>query len=167
VYSKLARTPIAGAVAAFALSACAVWKSIDTPPPPRKFEGQWQGVLTRGAIPGDSEPWQWKRDFEVKISVSKQTVQVHVLVDGRWREIKPGRFGITWLDTNAIISSISTGTMGDSVWVETWSFVATRLDGRRLEVSFHQQVNNKDVLRSHPSAAWGRIAFGTLERISD
>lgn len=132
-----------------------------------KYEGTWEGSLTRAAVPQGTQDWKWEDNFEVRLTFNRREVSVHVKRDGQWREIKAGQFKAITLDTNAVIVAIATGKDEDGVWVETWSFETTVIDATHLRVMWQRQVKNKDMAASSPDAVWGIFAHGELTRVVD
>jgi|SRR5688572_17095674 len=70
-------------------------------------------------------------------------------------------------DATAVVTSITSGSDDDGVWVETWSFALSVIDSKRIHATSHRQVNNKNLHLDHPDAAWASIVFGVLERVPD
>ena len=146
---------------------CSYAASAKQPNIPEEFRGQWQGTLRRAKLPEMTKDFEWSHSARVRIDISSTETRVYFWISEKWQEIKPRSFGITVFDTNAVITSITSGTDFDGVWVETWSFALSRIDSNRIHASSHRQVNNKNLHRDHPNAAWASIAFGVLERMTD
>ncbi len=130
-----------------------------------KYEGTWEGVLSRGSVPKDGKEIKWESTYQLRLAFSGGKVSVYQGRDGEWREIKPGKFKLETLDTNAVIFAIATGQDKDGVWVETQSFSVTVIDSTHLNVMWQRQVKNKDMEVSNPDAVWGVMAYGTLTRV--
>jgi hypothetical protein len=150
-------------VSAFCFSS----KASASPSIPIEFHGTWEGTLQRTSLPSAEVKPEWTDAGRIRIVISKADVKVFTWNDDEWRQIKPKTFGITVFDTNAVISSITSGRDNDGVWVETWSFAVSIIDSQRLHALFQRQVNNKDLPRDDPDATWGTVAFGKLERVSN
>ena len=148
-------------------TACSVAASAKAPPIAQQLQGQWQGTLRRAKLPEAGQNFDWSSPARIRIDITAANISVYVWNDEKWREIKPRTFGVTFFDTNAVITSITSGRDEDGTWVETWSFALSVIDSHRVHASFQRQVNNKDLKRDDPNAAWGEIAFGTFERMSD
>jgi hypothetical protein len=131
--------------------------------PPGPLGGVWQGTLRLSKVPVRGGEWDWKTDDqEFRLEISGDGAKVATHPNGIWRE-NPRSFNVVQLDTNAVITSITTGRDKDGDWVETWTFVVTLLDSTHLETTWHRQVNNKELPRGDPNAAWDIFGYGQLE----
>jgi hypothetical protein len=164
---RLSLTSVVFASMLIASTTCSHAASPKQPQIPKQFHGQWQGTLRRAKLPDVTKDFEWSHPARVRIDISSTETRVYFWINDKWLEIKPRSFGITVFDTNAVITSITSGTDVDGVWVETWSFALSRIDSHRLHASSHRQVNNKNLHRDHPNAAWAAIAFVVLERVTD
>lgn len=131
------------------------------------YEGTWEGTLTGSTVPDGDEGLTLKNSPHLRLQIGKGNVSVYTSSTGKsdWREIKPGKFQFTILDTNAVLFSISSGRDDDGTWVETWSFAITVVDATHLHVLWQRQVRNKDMDLSKPDAVFGIVAFGQLVRV--
>ena len=112
----------------------------------------------------DEWKWNWKQHFNVRISIKDQSVVVESHRTGTWQKIDHP-FHMISNDTNAVISSINSGTDADGIWIETWSFAITLVDAQHLRVSYQRQVNNKLMPRSATDAVFGAFAYGDLHLV--
>ena len=163
--STLAKLALAAIIASAA--ACTASTSVSKTAVPHNVRGDWRGTLVPAKAPDSADDLEWRDPHRFRLVISESSSHVYVWDTETWREVKPGTFGITALDTSAVITSITSGTDEDGVWVETWSLALTVIDSKRVRAMFQRQVNNKDMKRDDPDAIWGQIAFGVLERASD
>ena len=143
---------------------CSALTSPSTSRIPPDLQGDWSGAPLGAAVKDTKEQLEWHEPARLRVVISDKSARVYAWSNGSWREIKPGTFSIKVFDTNAVISSITSGTDSDGVWVETWSFAFSVIDSRHLRGMFQRQVNNKDMKRDNPSAVWGTVASGVFER---
>jgi hypothetical protein len=160
--AKVLLTAIVASVAA-----CTATTSVSKPVVPLDLRGDWRGTLVIANAPDSHDDLEWRNPNRFRFVVSESSVRVYAWDNETWRETKPGTFDITTYETSAVITSITSGTDEDGVWVETWSFAVTVIDSDHLRAMFQRQVNNKDMKRDDPAATWGQIAFGILERAED
>lgn len=160
--SFIARVLFTAIVASVA--ACTATTTVNKPVVPHDLRGDWLGALVIANAPDSHDDLEWRNPNRFRFVISESAVRVYAWDNETWREIKPGTFGITTYETSAVITSITSGTDEDGVWVETWSFAVTTINSDQLRAMFQRQVNNKDMKRDDPAATWGQIAFGILDR---
>jgi hypothetical protein len=163
--STLARLALTAIITCAA--ACTASTSVSKTAVPYNLTGDWRGSLVPAKAPDSADELEWRDPNRLRLVISESSSHVYVWDKETWREIKPGTFDITAFDTNAVITSITSGTDADGVWIETWSLALTVIDSKHIRAMFQRQVNNKDMNRDDPDAIWGQIAFGILERASD
>ena len=149
------------------VTACTATTTVSKTAVPHDLRGDWRGTLVIANAPDSHDDLEWRNPNRLRFVISESSLRVYAWVNETWTEIKPGTFGITASDTSAVITSITSGTDEDGVWVETWSFALTVMDSQHVRAMFQRQVNNKDMKRDDPAATWGQIAFGILERAGD
>jgi len=163
--SFIARVVLTAIVATVA--ACTATTNASKAAVPHDLRGDWRGTLVIANAPDSHDDLDWRNPTRFRFMISESSVRVFAWDNETWREIKPGTFGITTYETSAVITSITSGTDEDGVWVETWSFAVTVIDSDHVRTMFQRQVNNKDMKRDDPAATWGQIAFGIMERAGD
>lgn len=84
--------------------------------------------------------------------------------DGRWEEVKPGRFQLAGHRTNALVAAIDSARHSGGTWVESWAFNLIVMDTNRMQVLFSRQVNNMQLPTSRTDATFAVLGYGELTR---
>lgn len=124
------------------------------------LDGTWEGDLTRLDADPEKRVAGWQR-------IVIQDYQAHVYYrdkEGKIVEVKPGKFQVQKLISNAIIAAIDTATDSDGRWVETWVFAATQKDAKTLIVNFTRQVNNVNLPLDKQYSKFAYFREGELTR---
>ena len=129
------------------------------------FDGSWEGDLTflQGATLSQKE--QTKARY--RISIQGMKVRVFVIRPEDVKEIKPGKFHVDNLMTNAVVYAMESGHDNEGTWVETWVFTLTQIDKDTVLTNFSRMVNNLDLPPASDHSKFAKEAAGTLRRISD
>jgi TonB family protein len=129
------------------------------------FDGSWEGDLT--FLQGGTLSQKEQTTNRYRISIQGTKVRVFDLRPEGAREIKPGKFHIDLLMTNAIIYATESGRDHEGTWVETWVFTLTQFDRDTLLTNFSRMVNNLDLPLTSDHSKFAKEAAGKLSRISD
>jgi hypothetical protein len=104
------------------------------------FDGTWEGTFTQQPVPGLRKkiypPQTWR------MMVQGDSVRMFISRNGTFSEIKPGGFHFSQSNTNALVSSVDSGSDSDGPWVETESWLLLRTDPDTLSVLFAGGVEN-------------------------
>lgn len=135
-----------------------------------QFVGTWQGRIDFFDAPR-FEPDSKGQSMDVRFVIRPQNAKVFARpvsnATAPWTEVKPGFFaGKTW-GSQAVISSLTSGTDKDGLWVESVSFTLVHDSPMTLVVYYVRAVNNLDLPVANPDAhfAWG--GSGQLQRVDD
>jgi hypothetical protein len=143
-------------------SACALAAS-----PHYLYQGTWEGALTHVATSLGEEGAKGIRELVLRVRFENDTISVAIKLEGEWTDVKPGTFQISQYDTNAVVTSITSGSDDDGTWIETWSFAITPIDDSHIDVLWQRQVKNKNMDATNPYAVFGGVAYGELTRLRD
>ena len=132
---------------------------------PQRFHGKWQGEMRILKLPEVNKDYAWTNPVRFRITITATEPRVQYWLEEKWFDL--GRFGITVFDTNAVITSITSGNGGDGTWVETWSLALSVINRKRMHVSAQRQVQNKNLHGDHADSVWGAVAFGKFEPMTD
>ena len=129
----------------------------------RGLDGQWEGTLTNVQGPGwffsATQPTKW-----VKLVIEGNAARAYYMRDDKVVEIKPGKFKVERLKTNAIVFAVDTGADSDGQWVQNWLYAVTEKDRDTLIVNFYAMANNLNTPLSSSSSKWTSAATGELKR---
>lgn len=131
------------------------------------YDGQWSGTIRCLYDPG-----LWPED-ECDVGVNFEIHGGDFLVEQIIRSKQTGEskkypvstpFQFLRLATNAVATSLNTGTDEDGTWVETWSFVMTLKDPNHMIVHWTRVVNNLDVPQHVSASKFSSVGMGELVR---
>jgi hypothetical protein len=130
------------------------------------LDGQWGGVMITSPAPFRAGQWNWKSGSPIRLELSGNHAKLEIVQGSGWRDF--GRpLTVVRQDTNAVVTSIASGTDDTGKWIETWTLSVTRLDATHLEIVWIRQVNNKFLQRNDPNAAWSVLGYGELTPIKN
>ena len=104
------------------------------------LDGTWEGTLTRihgaGLDPKDYPEQTWR------IAVQGETVRMFIQRDGKFLEIKPGKFRMIRDLNNTLIYSLDSGSDSDGPWIETEVWSILKKSPTTLGITFAGAINN-------------------------
>ncbi|MGA8150221.1 MAG: TonB family protein [Terriglobales bacterium] len=127
------------------------------------LDGTWEGDLTflQGALPSQEGP----TTVRYRIAIHGSTVHVYTVEPQDVREVKPDKFRIEQLMTNAVIYATDSGKDSEGSWVETLVFTVTQGKGTTLLTNLSRVVNKIDPPGSNDRSKFARLAAGELKFI--
>jgi len=128
------------------------------------LDGIWEGTLNVVKAPGWSYS-QTNPTRETRLVIRGNSAQAFQFQQGKILEIKPGKFKIERLETNAIIFAINSGSDSDGKWVQNWLYAVTEKDRDTLIVNLYAMANNLAMPLSNSSSKWSMAATGELKRV--
>lgn len=129
------------------------------------WEGTWEGdlIFLQGATLDQKGPVT----VRYRLTIQGPIVHVYIVRPQDVREIKPFKFHMDFLMTNAVVYETDSGHDDEGTWVETWAFTLTQIDKDTVLTNFSRMVNNLDLPLSSDHSKFAREAVGKLRRISD
>lgn len=118
--------------------------------------GVWQGKIAITDHPEET--------LECRLNITGDKTSVWVMVQGQWREAKPGAFHLKAHKSNAVIFANDSGADEEGTWVESWVFVVTLLDRDELLVEWSRVVNNVDMPGTARGSKFAVHGTGTIKR---
>jgi len=128
------------------------------------LDGSWEGTLTNVQGPGWFFP-ATQPTKKVKLVIQGNSAQAFQVRDDKFVEIKPGKFKVERVKTNAIVFAVDTGSDSDGTWVQNWLYAVTEKDRGTLIVNFYAMANNLNMPLSNSSSKWTTAATGELKRV--
>jgi TonB family protein len=128
------------------------------------FDGSWEGDLTflQGATLSQKE----STTARYRITIQDTDVHVYSLRSDGLKEIKPGKFHIEHVMTNAVLYAMDSGRDEEGTWVETWVFALTQKDADNLLANFSRLVNNVDLPLTNDHSKFAKEVTGELRRVA-
>jgi TonB family protein len=129
------------------------------------FDGSWEGdlIFLQGATLSQKD----QTTVRYRISIQGMKVRVFVVRPEDAKEIKPSKFHVDFLMTNAVVYAMESGHDNEGTWVETWVFTLTQIDKDTVLTNFSRMVNNLDLPLASDHSKFAKEAAGKLRRISD
>ena len=127
------------------------------------LDGVWEGTLQQ--LTGNLIVEKKFPDSDLKIVVNGEESAVFVKENGKWDEVKPGKFTVTRHKTNAVILAIDSGD--NKHWVETWNISVTSKEPNVLLIYLVRVVNNYILYSGEETDRFTFIYSGTLKRVNN
>jgi hypothetical protein len=118
---------------------------------------KWAKDAPAGAAPHAMENY--------RISIKWLRASVSINVDGKWTEVKPGRFTVAQHDESITIAATDIGWDFDGKWIESWTFQMMRTAPDQASVAYLRNVNNPHVPPRFSWRTFATFAEGTARRI--
>jgi hypothetical protein len=123
------------------------------------FDGVWTGQPAWVQAPAGAPA-----PAALKIVIGANKAHVWSGRDGKWSEVKPGKFRLVSLEDSAMVLAIDSGWDIDGRWVESWTLHLLRLTADSALLNWVRTVNNVHAAADSPLRAFTTVAEGTLAR---
>lgn len=133
------------------------------PAPERDFSGEWSVALQWNKT-GPAKPATATPDY--RIAIAGQYVHVSMLLDGKWQEVKPGKFTLSQNDQTLTVAVSDSGWDFDGKWIESWTIQLMRTGDDEAAVAYLRTVNNPYLPPQLNWKTFSTFAQGTAKRIS-
>jgi len=100
-----------------------------------------------------------------RVSIAGGTARVYAQSDGKWIEVKPGKFTMSQQDQSLTISVTDTGWDFDGKWIESWTIQLMRVSADEAAVAYLRTVNNPFLTSKFSWKTFATFAEGTATRI--
>ena len=129
------------------------------------FDGSWEGdlIFLQGATLSQKD----QTTVRYRISIQDMKIRAFVVLPEDVKEIKPSKFRVDFLMTNAVVYAMESGHDNEGTWVETWVFTLTQIDKDTVLTNFSRMVNNLDLPLTSDHSKFAKEAAGKLRRLSD
>jgi hypothetical protein len=128
------------------------------PSPETDFSGEWSISLKWDQAPGGASMESYR------VSIHEGRANVSMKIDGRWTEIKAGKFTLTQQDQSLTIAATDSGWDFDGKWIESWTIQLMRTGADEASVAYLRTVNNPYLPSRFLWRTFATFAEGTARR---
>ena len=131
------------------------------------YNGIWAGTVKCLYDPGI---WpEDECDIGLQFDISGKAIHIRETTRSKQgketpSDLDPARFQFTILGTNALVTSLDSGSDEDGKWVESWSFVTTLKDPDHMILHWTRVVNNVDLPANAKGSKFSIVGMGELTR---
>jgi hypothetical protein len=100
-----------------------------------------------------------------RVSINAGRVSVYIQVNGKWVEVKPGRFTFAQQDQTVTVAATDTGWDFDGKWIESWTIQLMRTGTDQASVAYLRTVNNPFLPARFKWRTFATFAEGSARRI--
>ena len=99
-----------------------------------------------------------------RVTINGPDAHVYIQGEGKWVEVKPGKFTVADHDQSLTIAATDTGWDYDGKWIETWTFQLMRTAPDEAAVAYMRTVNNPYLPSRLSWKTFSTFAEGTATR---
>jgi TPR repeat protein len=131
-----------------------------TPAADADFSGDWSVSLKwdkTGPAGAGTESY--------RIAIARNEAHVSMLIDGKWQEVKAGKFTVSQHDRTLTVAVMDSGWDFDGKWIESWTIQLMRTGNDDAAVAYLRTVNNPYLPARLKWRTFSTFAEGAAHRI--